>query len=134
MNEVSFIFTDKAPLGSNEFEMIELFRKLNVSRTVACTIACLAKGKEIPSQKIEKLTGLRQPEVSNAMRYLLENNWVEVREEKKLNGKGRPTKLYSLIVPISQIINAIEERILEDNRQVIRNIEFLKEISNEIIE
>ena len=127
---------DEAPIvmGPNEFEMIELLKKLNVSRTIACTLACLAKAKEIPSQKIEMLTGLRQPEVSIAMRYLLENNWIEVNEEKKSLGKGRPTKLYSLIVPISQIINVIEERVLEENKQVIRNIEFLREISNESIE
>jgi predicted transcriptional regulator len=114
--------------------MIELFRKLNVNRTTACTISCLAKGKEISSQKIEKMTGLRQPEVSIAMRYLLENNWIEVNEEKKLNGKGRPTKLYKLKVPINQIINVIEERILMENQNVIKNIESLKEISNENFE
>jgi predicted transcriptional regulator len=55
------------------------------------------------------LTRLRQPEVSIAMRYLLKNNWIEVGEEKKSNGKGRPTKLYSLRVPVNQIINVIEE-------------------------
>ena len=67
--------------------MIELFRKLKVSRPIAFTLACLVKGKDIPSQKIETLTGLRQPEVCIAMRYLLENNWIEVSEEKKSKGR-----------------------------------------------
>ncbi len=97
MNDDSLAM-DETPviLGSNEYEMIELLRKLKINRPIACTLACLAKGKEIPSQKIESLTGLRQPEVSIAMRYLLENNWIEVKEEKISNGKGRPTKLYRL--------------------------------------
>jgi len=54
--------------------MIELFRKINVSRPIAFTLACLAKGREISSQSIEMVSGLRQPEVSVAMRYLRENN------------------------------------------------------------
>ena len=102
-------------MGSSDYEMIELLKKLNVSRPIALTLACLVKGKGITSQKIEMLTRLRQPEVSIAMRYLLKNNWIEVSEEKKSKGKGRPTKLYSLRVSINQIINVIEEKILAEN-------------------
>lgn len=69
MNETPLI------MGSNEYEMIELFRKINVSRPIAFTLACLAKGRLIFSQSIEMVSGLRQPEVSVAMRYLRENNW-----------------------------------------------------------
>jgi predicted transcriptional regulator len=76
------------------------------------------------------LTRLRQPEVSIAMRYLLKNNWIEVSEEKKSKGKVRSTKLYSLIVPINQIINVIEEKILAENILVLRNIEYLKKMSD----
>ena len=74
--------TDEAPIvmGSNDYEMIELFKKLNVSRPIALTLTCLVKRKGITSQKIEMLTRLRQPEVSIAMRYLLKNNWIEVSE------------------------------------------------------
>ncbi len=48
-------------MGSSEYEMIELFRKINVSRPIALTLACLAKGREISSQSIEMVSGLRQP-------------------------------------------------------------------------
>ena len=123
---------DETPIvmGSNDYEMIELLKKLNVSRPIAITLTCLAKGKVITSQKIEMLTRLRQPEVSIAMRYLLQNNWIDVSEEKISLGKGRPTKLYSLIVPVDQIINVIEEKILAENMLVMRNIESLKKISD----
>lgn len=123
---------DEAPIvmGSDDYEMIELLKELNVSRPIALTLTCLVKGKVITSQKIEMLTRLRQPEVSIAMRYLLKNNWIEVNEEKKSKGKGRPTKLYSLIVPINQIINVIEEKILAENMLVLSNIESLKKMSD----
>ena len=124
VDEVSIV------MDSNGHEMIKLLKKLNISRPIAITLTCLVKGKGITSQKIEMVTGLRQPEVSVAMRYLQKNNWIEIREEKKSEGKGRPTKLYSLIVPMNQIINVFEEKILEENSHVLRNIEALKQVSD----
>jgi predicted transcriptional regulator len=124
MDEVSIV------MDSNEHEMIEVLKKLNISRPIAITLTCLVKCKGITSQKIEMVTGLRQPEVSVAMRYLKRNNWIEIREEKISEGKGRPTKLYSLIVPMNQIINVFEEKILEESSLVLRNIEALKQVSD----
>lgn len=118
-----------ASMGSCEYEMIELFRRINVSRPIALTLACLAKGKEISSQSIEMISGLRQPEVSVAMRYLRENNWINIREEKKSKGKGRPVKLYRLTVPMDCIVSKIEEEIIAESKVVLRNIERLKHIA-----
>jgi len=122
---------DETPIimGSSEYEMIELFRRINVSRPIALTLACLAKGREISSQSIEMVSGLRQPEVSVAMRYLRENNWIDIREEKKSKGKGRPIKLYRLTVPMDRIVSKIEEEIIAESRLVLRNIERLKHIA-----
>jgi len=132
IDENGLAVIDEAPivLGSNDYEMIESFRKLNVSRPIALTLACLVKGKVITSQEIEILTRLRQPEVSIAMRDLQKNNWIEVSEEKKSTSKGRPTKFYRLTVPINQIIDVIEEKTLAEDRLVLRNIEYLKKISD----
>lgn len=116
-------------MGEIEYEMVELLRRLNINRPVALTLACLSKGEEISSQSIEMVSGLRQPEVSIAMRYLRENDWVEMREEKKNQGKGRPIKLYRLTVPMENIINRIEENVLAESRTILQNIERLKNIS-----
>ncbi|GLI13617.1 Predicted transcriptional regulator [Methanosarcina thermophila] len=116
-------------MGEVEYEMVELLRKLNVSRPVALTLACLSKGEEISSQCIEMVSGLRQPEVSIAMRYLRENDWVDMREEKKNQGKGRPIKLYKLTVQMETIINAIEENVMAESKAVLQDIERLKSLS-----
>lgn len=116
-------------MGDIEYEMVELLRRLNINRPVAFTLACLSKGEEISSQSIEMVSGLRQPEVSIAMRYLRENNWVELREEKKNQGKGRPVKLYRLTVPMESIIDTIEENVMAESRTVLQNIERLKNLS-----
>jgi predicted transcriptional regulator len=116
-------------MGDVEYEMVELLRRLSINRPVAYTLTCLSKGEEISSQCIEMVSGLRQPEVSIAMRYLLENNWVDMREEKKNLGKGRPVKLYKLTVPMETIINTIEENVMAESRTVLQNIERLKSLS-----
>lgn len=116
-------------MGEVEYEMVELLRRLNINRPVALTLACLSKGEEISSQCIEMVSGLRQPEVSIAMRYLRENDWVNMREEKKNQGKGRPVKLYKLTVQMETIINAIEEDIMAESKAVLQNIERLKNLS-----
>ena len=116
-------------MGEVEYEMVELLRKLNINRPIALTLACLSKGEEISSQRIEMVSGLRQPEVSIAMRYLRENDWVDMREEKKNQGKGRPVKLYKLTVRMETIINSIEEDVMTESKAVLQNIERLKNLS-----
>jgi len=116
-------------MGEIEYEMVELLRRLDVNRPVALTLACLSKGGEISSQCIEMVSGLRQPEVSIAMRYLRENDWVDMREEKKNQGKGRPVKLYRLTVQMETIIDAIEEKVMSESRTILQSIERLKNIS-----
>ncbi|MHC1757285.1 MAG: transcriptional regulator [Methanosarcina sp.] len=116
-------------MGEVEYEMVELLRRLNINRPVALTLACLSKGEEISSQCIEMVSGLRQPEVSIAMRYLRENDWINMREEKKNQGKGRPVKLYKLTVQMETIINTIEENVIAESKTILQNIERLKNLS-----
>jgi predicted transcriptional regulator len=116
-------------MGEIEYEMVELLRRLNINRPVALTLACLSKREEISSQSIEMVSGLRQPEVSIAMRYLRENDWINMREEKKNQGKGRPVKLYKLTVPMETIIDAIEENVMAESRTITQNIERLKNLT-----
>ncbi|MGA9188432.1 MAG: transcriptional regulator [Methanosarcina sp.] len=125
-----FILEDSSfKMGEVEYEMVELLRSLNINRPVALTLACLSKGEEISSQCIEMVSGLRQPEVSIAMRYLRENDWVDMREEKKNQGKGRPVKLYKLVVRMETIVDTIEENVMAESKAVLQNIERLKNLS-----
>jgi predicted transcriptional regulator len=122
---------EKKPTGMSEkeYEIVELLRKLDINRPVALTLACLSSGDEITSREIEKNSSLRQPEVSIAMRYLKDNNWVDIREERKTEGKGRPVKLYRLVTPLEDIVQSIEQRVLLESRYVLNNIEKLKRLA-----
>ena len=115
-------------LSETEYEIIELLQTLKVPRTESIAIACLLGGKELSSQSIERASGLRQPEVSVAMRPLRERGWIDEKNEKKKYGKGRPTKYYRLIVPLSIIIDTFESEILQNNREIMGSIEQLREL------
>jgi len=116
-------------MDDKEHEMVILLQKLNVSKPVAKALACLLSTDKITSREVERMSRLRQPEVSIAMNYLQENNWVDVEELKKKQGKGRPIKVYSLIVPMNEIIETIENKVLSENKMLLENIEKLKSIS-----
>jgi predicted transcriptional regulator len=65
-----------------------MLQSLGPLRTEATAIVCLKYCKELKSHHMELISGLRQPEVSVAMRPLKEKGWVDERSEKKNNEKA----------------------------------------------
>jgi predicted transcriptional regulator len=94
-------------LDEKNEEITDTLISLGMSRSVARILSYLQTGDEVTSVDLEKVTGLRQPEVSVAMRELKEHGWINEREGKK-PGKGRPYKIYSLKVSFDEIIAQIE--------------------------
>ncbi len=82
---------------------------LGIIRPVARILSYLLHVNEAKSIELERGTGLRQPEISIAMRELKQRGWISEREEKK-PGKGRPYKIYSLKVGFDEIIARIEKQ------------------------
>jgi predicted transcriptional regulator len=116
-------------LDGKGYEIIELLQGLHVPRTEAVCIACLVCGEELTSQNIEQASGLRQPEVSIAMRPLREMEWIEERNEKKNNEKGRPLKYYKLIVPFETIVDTLETDALKKEKEISEALAQLKKLS-----
>ena len=95
---------------------------------MAALITYLADANEATSREIEMGTNLRQPEVSIGMRTLRQNNWIEQRNIKA-DGKGRPTIVYKLNVPLESIINHYEEVSKQESAQAMMSIQRLKELT-----
>jgi len=115
-------------LDETDMEFIETLRSLGVPRNVAALIAFLGGVQEASSREVETATGLRQPEVSIAMRTMRENGWVQERDLKR-EGKGRPTKVYALSVPMDLIIKHFEDRKIAESARMMDSIKRLKELS-----
>ena len=115
-------------MDEKDLEFIDALRSLKVPRNVATLIAYLANANEATSREIEVGTTLRQPEVSIAMRALRQNNWVDDRNIKA-DGKGRPTIVYKLSVPLESIINYYEEEKTNEATQAMMSIQRLRELT-----
>jgi predicted transcriptional regulator len=115
-------------LDENDHIFIDTLRNLGMSRNVATTMAYLMNVDEASSREIEISTGLRQPEVSLAMRLMHIQSWISVRSEKK-PGKGRPMKIYSLAAPVDEIISYYEDKIYKESQATISAIKKLKVMS-----
>jgi predicted transcriptional regulator len=114
-------------LDKKDEEIASTLISLGMSRYVARTLSYLQDGNEITSIELERGTGLRQPEVSIAMKELNERGWISEREEKK-SGKGRPYKVYSLKVGFDEIIDQLENKHRKDVDEARGKIERLKEL------
>ena len=115
-------------LDEKDLEFMDALRNLRVPRSVALLITFLANADEATSREIEVGTSMRQPEVSIGMRTLRNNNWIEEHEVKQ-EGKGRPTKVYRLSVPIDHIIKHYEEQKSQEAAQTMQAIQRLKEMA-----
>lgn len=109
-----------------EEEFANLLIRIGIKRNVAKVLVYLAHTPEATSRDIERGTDLRQPEVSIAMAFMIEQKWVENRETKAEN-KGRPVKIYKLALPISEIMDIIEKEKKEEATNQLNLIRKLRD-------
>lgn len=115
-------------LGDDSHEFADLLHSLGVQRNVAKLVTYLTVAGESTSRDIERGSGLRQPEVSIAMRTLRLNNWIREWEVKSTEGKGRPCKAYALSTPIDEIIGSIEQERRRESASTMESIQKLRDL------
>jgi predicted transcriptional regulator len=121
---------DIKQLDDKDEEIADALISLGLGRLVARTLAFLKSVNEATSVELEMGTGLRQPEVSIAMRELKHRDWINEREEKK-QGKGRPYKIYSLKIGFDEIIGQLESQQRKAVEEAKLKIERLKELGKD---
>jgi predicted transcriptional regulator len=112
-----FFFTEK------EEEFVNLLIEIGTSKNVAKMLVFLANATEATSRDLERGTDMRQPEVSTAVKYLIDQGWIKDRENP--SEKGRPHKSYSLAVPFKEIIATIEK---SKKNEANNHLELLRKI------
>jgi predicted transcriptional regulator len=113
-------FTEK------EEEFVNLLIDIGTKQSIAKVLVFLSNTAEATSRDIERGTDLRQPEVSIAMRYLAEQEWIKSRESKA-ESKGRPVKIYVLSKSINDIMNSIEKEKKEEAKSQLALVQKLRE-------
>ncbi len=113
-------FTEK------EEEFINLLIKIGTKKNVATVLVFLTGTPVATSRVIERGTDLRQPEVSLAMKYLMNHGWITSRLNSSAN-KGRPTKVYELAKPITEIMDFIEKEKKEEANNQLAQLKKLRD-------
>lgn len=90
-----------------EEDFANLLIKIGTKKNIAKVLVFLAKTPEATSRAIERGTDMRQPEISMAMKYLMDQGWIRSRESSG-ESKGRPIKIYELAKPFNEIMDCIE--------------------------
>lgn len=114
-------------LDENDLFFVSDLRNLGVQRNVALTIVYLSNVKEVSSREIEIGTGLRQPEISLALCFMGDNQWIKSRMVK-VNKKGRPLKVYSLSVTMNKIYEYYELKAQQSYKESFVIIKQLKDL------
>jgi predicted transcriptional regulator len=95
-------FTEK------EEEFANLLIAIGMKKNSAKVLVFLASMSEATSREIERGLDMRQPEVSVAMKYLMDQDWIRHRESTH-EKKGRAVRIYKLAKSMTVIINSIEK-------------------------
>jgi len=110
-----------------EEEFLNLLTDIGTQKKVATVLVFFAHTPEATSREIEHGTGLRQPEVSIAMQYLIERGWVTCSQRQHENRGGRPHNVYHLAVPMTKVMDAIEKEKRDEAKSRIALIGKLRE-------
>ena len=98
-----------------ERRMVDALREMGYARRLANVLVYFSKHDNGRCKDIQSVTSLRQPEVSMALKIMMEKGWVDVRVTKGGPGAiGRPMSDYFLKRPFAHIVSEIAEREVKD--------------------
>ena len=113
-------------LSDEEYELATLLQQLGFRRTTSYVLVYLARVGEVSSRDVERGTGLRQTEVSLAMKELDAWGWV-AHEQRKNPGQGWKIKWFRLKISFAKIVTEIETRKETDAKNQLRQIRKMRD-------
>jgi len=107
---------------------IRILVEAGLPENTSRTLVFILKSGEATSKNIESVTGLRQPEVSIAIKEMNRRGWLKKRDVKK-EGKGRPLHYHSPRIPLHRIIDELKSQNLnkiENIKSIITKLDRVK--------
>lgn len=116
-----------AELTQKSEKIVKLLYEAALKKNTARIIVYLHTAGEADSRKIERSTGLRQPEVSLAMKELKNWGWAKEKEIKK-KGKGRPLKSFKLATDFKEVIREMVDKKKEEQKKAEKELQELENL------
>jgi predicted transcriptional regulator len=117
-------------LSDIDIQITDILTDVGLKSGEARVLVVLFKGYDLTSREVERISDLRQPEVSIAINQLIKRNWVYVTSHNT-EKKGRPVKIYSLQHTVDEILDEIKGDIEGDYRKKKEIIERVRVLVKE---
>ena len=113
----------------SQSELAVVLQSIGVPHGSAAVLTALKSADWIDSTTLQRSSGLRQPEVSVAVRQLVEDEMVEIEPQR--NGqRGRPRHMYRLTGELSEIIQPYVDEAESRLKHLEENLARLDEVSS----
>lgn len=110
----------------------EEFKEIGIDEKQIRVLNALKDGAK-NGPEIEKLTGLRQPEVSRAVKELRTAGYVKLLRGEKRFKQGAPCKIWTLTKPYNEIIkDLVGRKLVELDRKLRIAVRILFEVGEPI--
>ena len=126
-NELPSIVNKDGSLIDTE-ETVSLLVSLGVESNTAKTLICLHIHGPSTSNQLQKHCNLRQPDVSISINQLNRLNIIETISTSS-GGRGRPSHIYKLSVPLNQALIPFRDLAIERLSKLQEQLKRLSDIS-----
>jgi len=118
-------------LKRDHLRMVEILGEAGIPKNTARVLTFIAVAGRTHSAQIQGGTGMRQPEVSIALKELYERRLI-LRQSVQREGKGRPIYVYRLKRDVLEIVEAVEKEQERRVRQILKDKEDLRAIAEKL--
>ncbi|RLF58301.1 MAG: hypothetical protein DRN27_05760 [Thermoplasmata archaeon] len=125
-------YTQIAQMDEKDNEIVNILIRIGMARNTAKVFVAIKELNNPDTKQIMQFTGIMQPQISVAVRQLIDMGCVESKTEQTEN-RGRPISYFSLKKSIDEIIDDMEMIVQEKINHEKQNIERLKELTENYI-
>jgi len=125
-------YTQILQMDEKDNEIVNILTRTGMARNTAKIFVAIKELDNPDTKQIMQFTGIMQPQISVAVRQLIDMGYVESKTDQTEN-RGRPISYFSLKKSMSEIINDMEMIVQERINTEKQNIERLKELTEKYI-
>jgi len=125
-------YTQIAQMDEKDNEIVNILTRIGMAKNTAKVFVAIKELNNPGTKQIMQFTSIMQPQISVAVRQLIDMGYVESKNEQTEN-RGRPISYFSLKKSMSEIINDMEMIVQERIDAEKQNIERLKTLTENYI-
>ena len=125
-------YTQIAQMDEKDNEIVNILTRTGMARNTAKVFVAIKELNNPDTKQIMQFTSIMQPQISVAVRQLIDMGYVESKIEQTEN-RGRPISYFLLRKTIDEIISDIEKTVQKKIDAEKQDIERLRELTENYI-